>query len=1324
MGWRGRGGGRVGDVADERRRGGARRETGETRERWGGGEAVAAHRVAGGVGWGGWGGGGGGGFGGGGTRAAGRDDADDAREGGGGASMVRDARTVRENVASTANVVAVGVEPAWGSDSDEDSQALLNAVTLVERNAAKSKASSTQNTQRSDERLPSLNDMALDDDDDDLYAAVAMAERARDIRGASGTTSAATSPRLSPRKSTATAAAASEALACGMTPVKREKKEEIIVHDGVHEGVYDEEDADFIRALELELEQARLETEILGTWIVERVESTNQNDVDALTLRKVSGETKKVVLKDDWRISTPVSVGDSVTLYCLDEAARARVREDVVEVTIPGAILLILFPSYLISATVIGGSRQCVRQTVLQQQIHQTWGDANEAATVGTIMHELAERAILSAAGRNPEPMEVTVERTIKASAQAIFEIDYTEKQLKQKIDDTIPGVQTWAHKLAALSRVTKLPRATPGGNPLVRMNRKAAIDKLRNRCTMGVEADGLRGIHGILQVDEVVDIEELIWAPKLGLKGILDGVASAVLRKPGEDLPTPSVVPLELKTGKWRDLSHEAQVALYTLMMGERYGTMSPFGILHYTEGGGEGDSKIVQPTQTDLAYLMCMRNRLAACLRPTPEAAAKQYVPVSAHGKARLGNGTLPKMQPNSWCERCFARDDCFTMHRALEGGNGVTSELGDLFETATSHLNKKYEDTLRHWLHLIDLESSELLRKRATPWLPVELVNQRDTFALDELTFVREITDDLSNGDGLYYYVFRPSPSASESVLKRIAIADRVILSIYGGATTISRAQIRNVSAVHGGVHILMSTERPLRINDPNDKLEPLPGSCELDTLWRIDKDGASLTMAARTRGNMLALFSATELARINRQRIVDLQRPLFAPLGEHKRTMETALKTVSFPLNPEQMSAVEKIITAEDYALVLGYPGAGKTATLVAAITALRAQGKSVLIASHTHSAIDNILSRLPDVGITDFLRVGDEQKIAPAVRPYMLGSERWCCSTSDDIRKISERATIVGATCYAMGHSFFQRKSYDVVLIDESGQITLPNILPPLFMAKTFVLVGDHHQLPPLVVSKKAAAAGLNRSLFAKLCDSYPDIVTHLSLQYRMAEPLTRLPNILTYEGKLTCGTQAIAKQVLSLDTPKGVYASAPDWMKRVMDPTNHFLFLDTSGLGSAALETPTLTTNEAELDLVTTVVNAFVTHGTDPENVCTLSPFNAQVDAMQARLNGYTLLRGVESLTIDRAQGRDMDAICISLVRSNDQRIAGELLNDERRLNVAITRAKKKLVIVGCADTLSSSPVLARAIDFLRRSNWIVPLTPEALDFAKRALAN
>ena len=102
--------------------------------------------------------------------------------------------------------------------------------------------------------------------------------------------------------------------------------------------------------------------------------------------------------------------------------------------------------------------------------------------------------------------------------------------------------------------------------------------------------------------------------------------------------------------------------------------------------------------------------------------------------------------------------------------------------------------------------------------------------------------------------------------------------------------------------------------------------------------------------------------------------------------------------------------------------------------------------------------------------------------------------------------------------------------------------------------------------------------------------------------------------------------------------------------------------------------------------------------------MCALSPFNAQVDALQDRLNQSEIFRGVESLTIDRAQGRDMDAVCVSFVCST-RRVAGELLDDESRFNVAITRAKKKLILIGDAETLKSSPVIGRAIDFYRRGD-------------------
>jgi len=1214
-----------------------------------------------------------------------------------------------ENVAPVASL-----DDYWDDDEDE---AIIAAAALAEKHHAEKKGAARAASAR-EETIPSLDGFGDDDDDDeDLLAAAAAAVVDRAQTQAS-------------REANAEPSSANGTVGSTRAAVKSTENESPAIDDVEvkKEFAKDEAEADLMRELRLIEEETNAESEILGTWIVEAIDSPYPGKILSVSLKKPNGDTKKIALKDEWGES-PFEVGDSIGLYCLNEDAKRRLERDVVDISAAGGILPILYPSYLVSATTVGTSFKCLRQTVISQQVQHTWGDANEAATVGTIMHELAEKALLSASGRNPEPMEVSVERLIRSMTNAIFEIDYTERQLKKRIDETIPGVQRWASKLAALSRVTKLPRATVGGNALARRNRKAAIDKLRNRCTEGVDFQGkVNEPGGTLQVDDIIDIEELIWAPKLGLKGILDGVASAVVRRPNkrpEEILTPSIVPIELKTGKWRDVGHDAQVFLYTLMIGERYGAVSPFGVLHYTNDGQneEGESKVMSTHPRELGFLIQQRNRLAAVLHPTPEMASRDALERRSHGTARIGNGKLPKMQPQEWCERCFARDECFTLHRALEAGNGETSELGELFETCTTHLTPKHEAFLRRWLHLIDLESSENLRKRATPWLSVELVNRRDGFAIDELRLLREVTDDLSNGDGRHYYDFALPASCYASGLKRLQIADRVVLSRDGGMTTICRAQIMAITEGTDGFCALMSTERPLRLDNPEDKLEALPGSAKMDALWRIDKDGASLTMSARTRGNMLALFGPTERSAVIRRRIVDLQRPAFSPLSGVKMTLERSLRDLPFPMNAEQIAAVEKIVTAQDYALVLGLPGAGKTATLVAAVKALRALGKSVLITSHTHSAIDNILSRLPAVGITDFMRIGDEVKVAPGVREYMLGSERWPCSVSDDMRKISDVTGVTGATCYAMGHAYFQRKTYDVVLVDESGQITLPNIIPPLCMAKTFVLVGDHYQLPPLVVSKRAVAGGLNKSLFATLCETHEHVVDYLSMQYRMAEPLTQLPNALTYDGKLKCGTEAVARQTLELRPPSGAFADAPDWLRRVMDPNAHCVFLDTSAIGPDAHETPPPTINETEMDVVLAVVCAFVRHGAAAENVCTLSPFNAQVDALQARLNESQIFRGVESLTIDRAQGRDMDAVCVSFVRSNDARVAGELLDDESRFNVAITRAKKKLILIGDAETLKSSSVIGRAIDFYRARGWTAPLGADAVRFARRALA-
>ena len=157
-------------------------------------------------------------------------------------------------------------------------------------------------------------------------------------------------------------------------------------------------------------------------------------------------------------------------------------------------------------------------------------------------------------------------------------------------------------------------------------------------------------------------------------------------------------------------------------------------------------------------------------------------------------------------------------------------------------------------------------------------------------------------------------------------------------------------------------------------------------------------------------------------------------------------------------------------------------------------------------------------------------------------------EIWDASSFDAINYASEKARIVGATCYALNHPFFARKEFDVVLVDEAGQLTLPAILGPLLLSKTFVLVGDHHQLPPLITSEVAKRSGMEDSLFAQLCNKNPNAVCSLTCQYRMNEPLTKLPNALTYDGKLKPANDAVANRMLSVEEDFDVKARKIQWL--------------------------------------------------------------------------------------------------------------------------------------------------------------------------------
>ncbi|KAJ2750465.1 DNA replication endonuclease-helicase Dna2, partial [Coemansia nantahalensis] len=339
-----------------------------------------------------------------------------------------------------------------------------------------------------------------------------------------------------------------------------------------------------------------------------------------------------------------------------------------------------------------------------------------------------------------------------------------------------------------------------------------------------------------------------------------------------------------------------------------------------------------------------------------------------------------------------------------------------------------------------------------------------------------------------------------------------------------------------------------------------------------------------------------------------------------------------------------------------------------------------------------------------------------------------------------------RARIVATTCLGVTHPVFRAREFDYCIVDEASQITLPVCLGPLLEARRFVLVGDHHQLPPLVRNAGARDGGLGTSLFKRLCEAHPQSVVRLEYQYRMSAAIQRLANTLIYDGHLRCGTLRVARQTIrypAADPPAAVRrwpfdcprppAGAWDmrWAEQALDPRRGAVFVDTDAIPAREhrADGADSAQNDIEVRIVRALTALLRACGVDDRQIAVLSPYRAQLRQLEIA-HGIAGPRdgdadspsspserrcGIEMHTVDRYQGRDADVIVISWVRSNSARAIGELLRDWRRINVAITRARTKLIMVGSQSTLARSPLLAGVLRILHSDGAVVAMPANAL---------
>lgn len=438
----------------------------------------------------------------------------------------------------------------------------------------------------------------------------------------------------------------------------------------------------------------------------------------------------------------------------------------------------------------------------------------------------------------------------------------------------------------------------------------------------------------------------------------------------------------------------------------------------------------------------------------------------------------------------------------------------------------------------------------------------------------------------------------------------------------------------------------------------------------------------------------------------------------------------LPTLSFPwLNRSQQEAIQKVVECQEVSIIHGPPGTGKTTTLVEAIIETLQRETQVLVCAPSNAAVDWISEQLMRRSV-HVLRVGNPLRMSDEILDCSY--ERRYSSHPDyhelwNIRKtlregakgeqahrlhnrqteleikinadLFEQARVVSCTLIGSAYRIMGRRRFSTLFIDEAAQALEPACWAAILRADRVVMGGDHQQLPPTVKSLGAAKGGLSKTLMEKVVGLHPRCVSLLTTQYRMNEDIMAFPSRWFYHGQLQAAPEAAHRQVSPLDTPltwldTSEYSENPDYSE--YEKRTH--------TGSL--------TNAQEARLVIHALRDYIDM-LSPQKIESeridfgiITPYRSQARLIRRllKMQHYfrKLRRHITVGTVDGFQGQERDVIVISLVRDNTEGNIG-FLRDLRRMNVAMTRARMKLIIVGNAQTLSRHRFYRELVDHFRQ---------------------
>ena len=483
--------------------------------------------------------------------------------------------------------------------------------------------------------------------------------------------------------------------------------------------------------------------------------------------------------------------------------------------------------------------------------------------------------------------------------------------------------------------------------------------------------------------------------------------------------------------------------------------------------------------------------------------------------------------------------------------------------------------------------------------------------------------------------------------------------------------------------------------------------------------------------------------------------------------HQKAGRFSFEPMKFPwLNPTQERAVNEVLWAKDVAIVHGPPGTGKTTTLVEAINETLMRETQVLVCAQSNMAVDWISEKLVDRGV-NVLRIGNPTRvndkmlgftyerrfeshadypqlwaIRKAIRELRKNRKKGSENYHQKMERLKSRAAeieirinselfgearVIACTLVGSAHRLLEGMKFGTLFIDEAAQALEAACWIPMRRASRVILAGDHCQLPPTVKSIAALRAGLGKTLMERIAENKPEVVTLLKIQYRMNDEIMRFSSDWFYGGKVESAPQIKYRSVLDYDHPiTWIDTSNEENQITIEGEDAPEDSASTSSSISAANQNSDLNfkeqfvgesfgrINKAEAELtLLTLAEYFTKIGkqrvlSESIDVGIISPYRAQVQYLKKLIKKYEFFKPYRRLisvnTVDGFQGQERDVILISLVRSNDEGQIG-FLKDLRRMNVAMTRARMKLIILGNKDTMTQHPFYKKLWEYVEAIN-------------------